>query len=145
MVWLFVVKLGKLVRSKQEEDEIMSKVQKRRESRIRRHTRVRKKVSGSSVRPRLAVFRSAKHCYVQAIDDEKGHTVASASTQDPEVKELLSGFTGNKDAAALTGKIVAERLLKKSISSVVFDRGGYIYHGRIQALAEGAREAGLQF
>lgn len=116
----------------------------RRESRLRRHRRVRRQVFGTSDRPRLAVFRSHKHIYAQAIDDTQHHTVVAASTLDPEVKtKLESGATC--DASTQVGQLIAQRLLSKGINQVVFDRGGYLYHGRIQALADAAREAGLNF
>ena len=121
----------------------MANISKKFLARKSRQKRVRKKVNGTATRPRLAVFRSAKHIYVQAIDDEKGHTLASASTI--EYSEQISTYTGNKDAASIVGKIIAERLLKKSIQSVVFDRGGFLYQGRVQTLAGSAREHGLLF
>jgi len=109
-----------------------------------RHTRVRKKVSGTTVRPRLNVYRSAKNIYAQIIDDTKGCTLVAASTLDTDIKgEATNG--GNKAAAKLVGTLVAKRAIEKGIDEVVFDRGGYIYHGRIKELAEGAREAGLKF
>ncbi len=104
--------------------------------------RVRKKVLGSAARPRLAVFRSSKHIYAQAIDDESGRTLAQASTSD---KSLKSGSNGTIDAAKAVGGAIAERLKEAGVSEVVFDRGGFLYHGRIQALADAAREAGLKF
>ncbi len=109
--------------------------------RIKRHKRVRSKVSGTPERPRLSVFRSEKHIYCQIIDDTKGVTLCSAST----VEKDFEGVGSNKTAANKVGKMVAERALEKGITAVVFDRGGNIYHGRVQALAEGAREGGLQF
>ena len=109
-----------------------------------RHRRIRKKISGTNTRPRLAVFRSARHIYVQAIDDNAGSTLAASSTVAIQ-KSLKKIYTGNKEAAKAVGTDVANKLLEKSISSVVFDRGGFIFHGRVQALAEGAREAGLKF
>ena len=122
----------------------MGNAEKRLNSRQTRHRRLRKKVSGTDLRPRLAVFRSAMHIYVQAVDDLAGRTVASSSTVLIK-KSLKKNYTGNKDAAKAVGTDVAKKLLEKSISSVVFDRGGFVYHGRVQALAEGAREAGLKF
>lgn len=110
----------------------------------RRHRRIRRKLSGTTERPRLAVYRSNYHIYVQAIDDTQHHTLAAASTLDTELKSAL-GATATRDAAAAVGKLVAERLISKGIRDVVFDRGGNIYHGRVQALAEAAREAGLTF
>jgi large subunit ribosomal protein L18 len=116
----------------------------RKESIQRRHRRVRKKVNGSLERPRLAVFRSHQHIYAQVIDDTQQHTLAAASSLEPEMREkLASGST--KDAATQVGKMLAERAIAKGIQKVVFDRGGNIYHGRIQALADAAREAGLEF
>lgn len=116
----------------------------REAARKRRHTRVRGKVFGTPDRPRLNVFRSSKHMYAQVIDDVHGHTLAAASTSEAELQEQLES-TGNKDGAALVGQVVAERAKEVGISEVVFDRGGYKYHGRVKALAEAAREAGLEF
>ena len=109
-----------------------------------RHRRIRKKISGTNSRPRLAVFRSARHIYVQAIDDDQGNTLACSSTLIIQ-KSLKKIYSGNKDAAKAVGADIAKKLLDKSISSAVFDRGGYVFHGRVQALAQGAREAGLKF
>ena len=109
-----------------------------------RHRRIRKKISGTNLRPRLAVFRSARHIYVQAIDDDQGNTLACSSTLVIQ-KSLKKIYSGNKNAAKAVGADIAKKLLDKSISSAVFDRGGYVFHGRVQALAEGAREAGLKF
>ena len=111
-------------------------------SRKKRHARVRAKLSGTAARPRLNVFRSNKHLYAQLIDDMSGVTLASASTME---KDLNLESTSNVDAAKLVGELVAKRAVEKGISAVVFDRGGYLYHGRIQALADSARENGLQF
>ncbi|MDP8990455.1 MAG: 50S ribosomal protein L18 [Acidobacteriota bacterium] len=108
--------------------------------RLRIHTRIRRKVKGTPERPRLAVFRSVKHIYAQVIDDVAGHTVVAASSSEKEGK---SG--GNMSGAKAIGKLVAERAKDKGIKAVVFDRGGYHYHGRVKALAEAAREAGLEF
>lgn len=116
----------------------------RRESIRIRHRRVRRKVDGTADRPRLAVFRSNQHIYAQLIDDQKQHTLAAASTLEPEVKSQLT--TGSScEASAQVGKLIAQRSLEKGIQQVVFDRGGNLYHGRIKALAEAAREAGLDF
>ena len=109
--------------------------------RIKRHTRVRGKISGTPERPRLNVFRSEHHIYAQIIDDVNGVTLASAST----VEKNFEGIGSNCEAATKIGKTIAERAIQKGIEQVVFDRGGYVYHGRIQALAEGAREGGLKF
>lgn len=116
----------------------------RSQRRVRKHVRVRKGVSGSTERPRLNVFRSSKHIYAQIVDDVKGHTLTAASSLS---KELDGQFkTGaNKAAARAVGKLIAQKAKEKSISKVVFDRGGYLYHGRIKELAEGAREGGLKF
>ena len=108
--------------------------------RDRRHRRVRKKVSGTAERPRLAVFRSSKHIYVQAIDDLAGRTLASASTMEADVR---GGATATVDAAKQVGKLIGERVKAAGITAVVFDRGGFKYHGRVAAVADGAREAGL--
>jgi large subunit ribosomal protein L18 len=116
----------------------------RKESVKRRHRRVRKDVNGSTDRPRLAVFRSHQHIYAQLIDDIEQHTLVAASSLEPELKSKLSGG-GNIAAAAEVGKLVAQRAKAKGIELVVFDRGGNLYHGRVQALADAAREAGLNF
>ena len=122
----------------------MNNAATRLKGRETRHRRIRKKISGTNTRPRLAVFRSARHIYVQAIDDNAGSTLAASSTVAIQ-KSLKKIYTGNKEAAKAVGTDVAKKLMEKSISSVVFDRGGFIFHGRVQALAEGAREAGLKF
>ena len=122
----------------------MYNAEDRLKGRKTRHRRIRKKISGTSLRPRLAVFRSARHIYAQAIDDSAGSTLAASSTLTIQ-KSLKKTYTGNKEAAKAVGADVAKKLIEKSISTVVFDRGGFIYHGRIQALADGAREAGLNF
>jgi large subunit ribosomal protein L18 len=113
----------------------------KQEHRIRRHRRVRKKILGTAERPRLAVFRSNKHIYVQAIDDIAGRTVASASTMESAQR---SGATATVDAAKQVGELVGERVKAAGITTVVFDRGGFKYHGRVAAVADGARAAGLQ-
>ena len=112
-----------------------------KKARLKRHTRVRSKVSGTAECPRLDVFRSLQNIYAQLIDDTTGTTLVSASTVEKEFKE----YGGNKEAARAVGKKLAERALEKNIKDVVFDRGGYVYHGRVQELAEGAREGGLNF
>lgn len=116
----------------------------RNAARERRHERVRKHVSGTADRPRLNVFRSLKQIYVQIIDDNQGCTLVAASTQDPELREQLTGLN-KTEQAKLVGKLAAQRALAKGITKVVFDRGGYLYHGRVKALAEASREGGLQF
>ena len=114
----------------------------RRESTRRRHARVRRRVKGTSERPRLAIFRSNQHIYAQVIDDSEHKTLAAASTLDKDT-DATTGSTA--EAAAAVGKLIAERALAKDISQVVFDRGGKLYHGRVAALADAAREAGLSF
>ena len=113
-------------------------------ARLKRHLRIRKNVTGTAERPRLNIFRSSKHIYAQLIDDVEGVTIAQASTLDPQLKETVE-TGGNVTAARLVGELVAKRAVEKNIKRVVFDRGGYLYHGRIQALADAAREAGLEF
>lgn len=113
-------------------------------TRKKRHQRVRNKVSGTAEKPRLNVFRSTKHMYAQIIDDMAGKTLAAASTLDADVKAELSS-TSNKEAAKKVGELVAKRAKENGVEEVTFDRGGYIYHGRVQSLAEGAREGGLKF
>ena len=120
----------------------MIKKTSRNELRKKRHFRVRSKVNGTEARPRLNVFRSNKHIYAQIIDDVAGATLVSASTMD---KDLSISATGNIEAAAAVGAAVAKKALEKNITTVVFDRAGYLYHGRVAKLAEAAREAGLKF
>ena len=118
----------------------------RRAARDRRHRRVRKHVRGVAARPRLAVFRSLHHIGVQLIDDSAGHTLAAASTHDADVrKELGSKGVAGAAAAAAVGRVIAARAQEAGVRSVVFDRGGYLYHGRVRALADAARDAGLEF
>jgi large subunit ribosomal protein L18 len=116
----------------------------RRAARLRRHRRVREHVVGTPERPRLNVFRSLHHIYAQVIDDSRGHTLVSASTIDPEVEAQLRELT-KTEQAHVVGKVLAERALSQGIKKVVFDRGGYKYHGRVKALADAARESGLEF
>lgn len=116
----------------------------RNDGRLRRKRRIRKKVSGSTQRPRLTVFRSNRHIYCQVIDDLSGHTLVSASTKDAAVLEALAG-KDKKEQAKEVGKVLAARAIERGISAIVFDRNGYIYHGRVAAVADGAREGGLQF
>lgn len=110
-------------------------------ARLKRHKRVRGKISGTAERPRLCVYRSLNNIYAQIIDDVTGTTLAAASSNEKTFQE----YGGNKDAARAVGKLVAERAAEKNIKTVVFDRGGYVYEGRVAALAEGAREGGLEF
>ena len=113
-------------------------------ARRRRHRRVRKKAVGTVERPRLNVFRSLEHIYAQVIDDDRGHTLAAASTLDPDLRGTLNGLNKTEQARAV-GKLLGERALARGVKQIVFDRGGYKYHGRVKALAEGSREAGLEF
>lgn len=114
------------------------------EVRLRKHARVRKKLADTAERPRLAVFRSLSNIYAQVIDDDKGVTLVAASSLEKAIKDKVE-FGGNIEAAKEVGKLVAEKATEAGITEVVFDRGGYAYHGRVQAVAEGAREAGLKF
>ena len=122
----------------------MDRAKQKRIARLHRHSRVRQRVSGTAERPRLAVFRSLRHMYAQIIDDSRGHTLVAATTLDAEVHAGVS----DKDKTAqakLVGQVLARRALEVGIRKVVFDRGGYLYHGRVEALAKAAREAGLEF
>ena len=119
----------------------MIKMKDKNKARMKRHYRVRKNISGTAGRPRLNVFRSLNHIYAQVIDDTKGVTLVAASSLD----KGFEGYGGNVEGAKAVGKAVAEKALAAGIKSVVFDRGGYVYHGRVAALAEGAREGGLEF
>jgi large subunit ribosomal protein L18 len=123
------------------------KIKTKDDRRQRIKYRIRKRMQGTSERPRLSVFRSVSHIYVQVIDDMQGTTLASASSVEPDVKAKLSGDTrgGNRKGAELVGKTIAERLKEKGITRVVFDRNGFLYHGRVRAVAEAARSAGLEF
>ena len=116
----------------------------RKEVRVKKHMRIRNRFSGTAERPRLAVFRSNNHMYAQIIDDTVGNTLVSACTLEKEIKAELKK-TNNVEAAAYLGTVIGKRAVEKGISQVVFDRGGFIYHGKIAALAEAAREAGLEF
>jgi large subunit ribosomal protein L18 len=110
--------------------------------RVKKHKKIRNKISGTTLRPRLSVFRSNEHIYAQVIDDEKGMTLAAASTLDKDVK---LDITNNVEASKVVGEAIAKKAIAKGVEAVVFDRGGYVYHGRVKALAEAAREAGLKF
>ena len=119
---------------------------KRREARVRRHNRVRTKVAGTAERPRLCVYRSLNQIYAQIIDDSQGRTLLTVSSLTPEVREELAKGKQKKTAVStLVGRMVARKALDMGIQAVAFDRGGYLYHGRVKALADGAREAGLKF
>ena len=122
----------------------MSSLAQKQVARLKRQARVRKKITGSPARPRLNVFKSARHIYAQLIDDTTGVTLVSVSTLVGEVAEGLS-YTGNIEAAAKVGAAIAKKALEKDITAVVFDRNGFLYHGRVKALAEAARENGLSF
>ena len=113
-------------------------------NRLQRHKRVRRKITGTTQRPRLCVFRSSNNIYAQIIDDANRVTLTAASSLDAEVKGAVN-HGGNKEAAKMVGEMIAKRAIEKGITEVVFDRGGYLYHGRVQVLAEAAREAGLKF
>jgi large subunit ribosomal protein L18 len=123
------------------------KIKTKKDRRERIALRQRKRILGTAERPRLRIFRSVAHIYAQVIDDLNGTTLASAASTEPSLKETFSGKTrgGNKAGAAALGKTIAERLQAKGIKRVVFDRGGFLYHGRVRAVAEAAREAGLEF
>jgi large subunit ribosomal protein L18 len=122
----------------------MIKKPSRAASRVKRHYRIRNKVNGTAQAPRLAVFRSNKHMYAQLIDDVAGTTLVAASTMESDIASKLEA-TSNIEAAKAVGEAIAKKAIEKGITEAVFDRGGYIYHGKVQALAEAAREAGLQF
>ena len=122
----------------------MLKAKSRLISRKKRHRRVRTKISGTPQRPRLNVFRSSKHIYAQVIDDQSGNTLVAASSLDPQLRPDLPRGS-DRDAARNVGKLLGQRAVDQGIKDVVFDRGGYLYHGRVKELAEGAREAGLNF
>ena len=122
----------------------MKKSQTSRAARVRRHVRVRKSLAGTPERPRLAIFRSLNHIYAQVIDDVRGQTLVTASTLEEQLRGRTDGRT-KAEAAKLVGQLLAQRAREQGVSQVVFDRGGYRYHGRVKALAEAAREAGLEF
>ena len=124
--------------------DIRTWIKKKRQGRLRRHKRVRKKVFGTPERPRLCVFRSLRHIYAQIIDDTKGHTLLAVSTLSPDVRDKIK-YGGNIEAAKVVGRVLGEKALAMGIKKVVFDRAGYKYHGRVKALADSAREAGLEF
>lgn len=122
----------------------MGSMNDRKRARLKRKNSIRKKLSGTKERPRLSVFRSAKHIYAQVIDDSIGHTLATASSMEKNVKEQPE-FENKAAAAKFVGKLVGDRAVEKGINKVVFDRNGFLYHGRVKAVSEGAREAGLDF
>ncbi len=116
----------------------------RSDVREKKHKKIRNRFSGTPERPRLSVFRSNDHMYAQIIDDTKGHTLVSASTNEKDAKAALK-HTNDTEAAAYVGKLIGQRAIEKGVKTVVFDRGGFVYHGKVQALADAAREAGLEF
>jgi len=122
----------------------MIKKETRHNERVRRHLRIKERTRGTIQRPRISVFMSLKHIYAQIVDDERGHTLVSVSTLNREIKDKLKS-TKNRESAKLVGSLLAQRALAKNIKKVVFDRSGYLYHGRIKALAESARSEGLEF
>ena len=127
-------------------EHVTKEMKKKRERRERAHLRIRMRVRGTSERPRLSVYKSLKFIYAQVIDDDHGHTLAAASSADPDIQQQLEGkAASNQKAAKLVGEAIAARAKEKGIEKVVFDRGGYVYHGNVKALADSAREKGLQF
>lgn len=123
----------------------MDKAQHKRERRTQAHARIRSRVSGTAERPRLAVYKSGRYIYAQLVDDGVGHTLVQASSFEPDVRKKVEGGAKSRAAARTVGEIVAQRAKEQGIEQVVFDRGGYRYHGRVKELAEGARSKGLQF
>ena len=126
-------------------DLVKRKVVEKRYKRERAHQRLRQRLAGTAERPRLAVYKSEKYVYAQLIDDERGHTLVSAASLEPDLKGRLAKGAANRAAAKLVGETVAERALALGIKKVVFDRGGYVYHGKVKELAEAARAKGLEF
>ncbi len=126
-------------------DHVSKRMRQKRERRERAHKRVRSRVQGTTERPRLSVYKSLRFIYAQVIDDSRGTTLVAAASADPAVRGQLAKSTSSQEAAKLVGQLVAERARERGIEKVVFDRGGYIYHGNVKALAEAAREKGLQF
>ncbi len=126
-------------------DSHSKRIQKKRMRRQRAHLRLRNRVQGTPARPRLAVYKSLRYIYAQVIDDLNGRTLAQASSAEPELKQALKGATGNVDAARQVGETLAQRAKTQGVEKVVFDRGGAIYHGKVKAVADGARAKGLEF
>ena len=126
-------------------DHVTKRMKRKRQRRERAHLRVRQRVQGTGERPRLSVYKSLRYIYAQVIDDTRGVTLAAAGSGDQAVRSQLSTSTSSKEAAKLVGELVAERARERGVQSVVFDRGGYIYHGNVKALADAARGKGLQF
>ena len=123
----------------------MEAAKKRIQVRKRKKMHIRKKLSGTADCPRVSVFRSARHIYAQAIDDDVGKTITSVSSLEKDTKEKIEGYTGNKKAASIAGKVFGEKLKKKGVTKIVFDRNGFLYHGRIKSLADAIRETGIKF
>ncbi|GAA0149136.1 ribosomal protein [Lithospermum erythrorhizon] len=137
---------SEVISSRRSHQQLVVSCRTRREDRTARHSRIRKKVEGTPERPRLCVFRSNKHIYAQVIDDTKMHTLASASTMQKPISEEMDFSAGPTiDVARRVGELIGKSCIEKGITKVAFDRGGYLYHGRIQALADAAREQGLEF
>jgi len=126
-------------------EHVTKRMKQKRERRERAHLRIRQRVRGDGERPRLSVYKSLRYISVQLIDDERGNTLAQASSADPEIRQQLTGSLSNKEAAKLVGETIAQRAKAQGIDKVVFDRGGYVYHGNVKTLADAAREKGLQF
>lgn len=126
-------------------DLLQKRIKRKRSRRQRAHLRIRQRVRGTAARPRLAVYKSLRYIYAQIIDDDQGHTLVHASSRDQEIRSRLNGSAGTRAAARLVGETLAERAKERGIDKVVFDRGGYIYHGKVKELAEGARSKGLEF
>jgi len=126
-------------------EHVTKKMKAKRERRERAHLRVRSRVRGTAERPRLSVYKSLQYVYAQVIDDDRGVTIAQANSADADIKGQLSGSSGGIEAAKLVGQAIAERAKQKGVEKVVFDRGGYVYHGKVKAIADAAREKGLQF
>ncbi len=126
-------------------DHVTKRMKQKRERRERAHRRVRSRVQGTAERPRLSVYKSLRYIYAQVIDDSRGATLAAAWSADPALRDQLTKSKSSQEAAKLVGALVAERARERGIDKVVFDRGGYVYHGNVRALAEAAREKGLQF
>lgn len=126
-------------------DYLKKRIKRKRYRRKRAHMRLRNRIRGTGERPRLAVFKSLKHVYAQVIDDLEGRTLVSASSLDPEVRSQVDADNATVETAKAVGKTVAERAKEKGVGRVVFDRGGYVYHGKVKALADAARESGLEF
>jgi large subunit ribosomal protein L18 len=124
---------------------IMAKTSPRLKARLRRKQHIRKHISGTAERPRMVVFRSSRHIYAQIIDDERGVTIAAASSLTPEIRNKAGDLEDKKSVAKEVGRIIAQRAKEKGVNVVAFDRGGYLYHGRVRALADAAREVGLDF